>query len=220
MYVKEIWRYPVKSAAGEQLQTARLTPSGIEGDRIVHVEDRPGHTVTSRTYPDLLGLHATLDENGNPLVDRKPWTDPNVLTAVQKIVGPGARLVRDESLDRFDILPLLVATDGAITEFGRDGRRLRSNIVIGGVQALQEREWQGGQLLIGDVVIRIQDLRGRCIMTTFDPDTLAHDPNVLRDIVKRFGGKLALNAAVVRGGEIHVKQEVKVIPAATPARVQ
>jgi hypothetical protein len=33
------------------------------------------------------------------------------------IVGPGAKLVRDESIDRFDVLPLLVATDGAITAF-------------------------------------------------------------------------------------------------------
>jgi uncharacterized protein YcbX len=32
MYVKEIWRYPVKSMAGEQLQAARLTLSGIAGE--------------------------------------------------------------------------------------------------------------------------------------------------------------------------------------------
>jgi uncharacterized protein YcbX len=199
MYVKEIWRYPVKSMAGEQLQTARLTPSGIEGDRVIQVQNNQAHTVSARTYPDLLGFRGTLDQNGNPLVDGKPWTDPSVLAAVQKVVGPGARLVRNDSMDRFDVLPLLVATDGAIAEFGRDRRRLRPNIVVGGVTGLEEREWQGDQLLIGDVVIGIHDLRGRCIMTTFDPDTLAHDPNVLRDIVKRFAGKLALNCDVGRG---------------------
>jgi uncharacterized protein YcbX len=131
------------------------------------------------------------------------------LSEVRKIAGPGARLVRDESVDRFDILPLLVATDGAITEFGRDRRRLRPNLVIGGVPGLEERQWQGAQLLIGDVLIGVHDLRGRCIMTTFDPDTLAHDPNVLRDIVKRFGGKLALNCEVIAGGVIHVNQAVE-----------
>ena len=36
--------------------------------------------------------------------------------------------------------------------------------------------------------------------TTFDPDTLAHDMNVLRDIVKRFGGRLALTAASQAAG--------------------
>jgi len=133
-------------------------------------------------------------------------------------VGAGAHLVHDEGMDRFDVLPLLVATDGAIAEFGRDGRRLRPNLVVGGVTGLEEREWQGGQLLIGDVVIGIHDLRGRCIMTTFDPDTLAHDPNVLRDIVKRFAGKLALNCDVVKGGEIQVNQEVRIVRTGQAAR--
>jgi uncharacterized protein len=119
-------------------------------------------------------------------------------------------LVRDGSEHRFDVLPLLIATDGAIAEFGRDGRRLRPNIVIGGVSGLEEREWEGGLLRIRDVVIAIHDLRARCIMTTYDPDTIAHDPNVLRDIIQRFDGKLALNCEVVRGGEIRVNEEVQV----------
>jgi uncharacterized protein YcbX len=208
MYVAEIWRYPVKSMAGEQLQTARLTASGIDGDRVIQVRNSRGRTVTSRTHPGLLGHRAALDQQGNTLVDGRPWTDPGVLLAVRQIVGPGAQLVRDDSLDRFDILPLLVATDGAIAAFGRDRRRLRPNLVVGGVNGLEERIWPASQLVIGDVLIRVQDLRGRCIMTTLDPDTLAHDPNVLHDIVKRFGGKLALNCDVVSGGIIQVNQEV------------
>ena len=208
MYVAEIWRYPVKSMAGEQLQTARLTEAGIDGDRVIQVRNAHGRTITSRTHPALLGHRGTLDERGNPLIDGQPWTEPKVLAAVQQIAGLGAQLVRDDSLDRFDILPLLVATDGAVSAFGRDRRRLRPNIVVGGVNGLEEREWQGGELLVGDVVIGIQDLRARCIMTTYDPDSLAHDPSVLRDIVKRFGGKLALNCDVVRGGVIQGNQEV------------
>ena len=213
MYVAEIWRYPVKSMAGEQLQSAQLTPSGIDGDRLIQVRNAHGRTITSRTHPGLLGHRGTLDGQGNPLVDGLPWTDPTVLAAVQKIAGPGAQLVRDDSLDRFDILPLLVATDGSIAAFGRDRRRLRPNIIVGGVSGLEEREWPGGELVIGDVVIGVQDLRARCIMTTYDPDSLAPDPQVLRDIVKRFGGKLALNCDVLRGGSIQVDQEVEILRA-------
>jgi uncharacterized protein YcbX len=121
--------------------------------------------------------------------------------------------MRDEGLDRFDILPLLVVTDGAIAEFGLDGRRLRPNIVIGGVPGLEERTWEGGRIFIGEVVIGIHDLRDRCNMTMVDPDTLEYDPQVLRDIVKRFDGKLALNCEVLAGGEIRVDQEVRVIRA-------
>jgi uncharacterized protein len=210
MYVAEIWRYPVKSMAGEPLQRARLTPAGMDGDRLIQVRNAHGRTITSRTHPGLLGHRGTLDEQGNPLIDGLPWTDPDVLATVQQIAGQGARLVRNDSLDRFDVLPLLVATDGAIEAFGRDRRRLRPNIVVGGVSGLDERSWPGGQLVVGDVLIDIQDLRGRCIMTTFDPDSLVHDPNVLRDIVKRFGGKLALNCDVIRGGRIEVNQAVEI----------
>jgi uncharacterized protein len=212
MYIKEIWRYPVKSMAGEQLSRVRLTPTGLAGDRILQVQDRDGRIITSRTFPALLGLSATLDAGGTPLVNGKPWTDLDIANAVQQIVGSGASLVRDESVDRFDVLPLLVATDGAIAAFGRDRRRLRPNIVIGGVDGLAEREWEGSQLVIGDAVIQIHDLRGRCVMTTFDPDTLAQDRNVLRDIVKRFGGTLALNCDVTRIGEIQLGQEVTLVP--------
>src|SRR5664279_4521952 len=118
MYVSEIWRYPVKSMAGEQLQSAQLTPSGIDGDRLIQVRNAHGRTITSRTHPGLLGHRGTLDGQGNPLVDGLPWTNSSVLAAVQKIAGPGAQLVRDDSLDRFDILPLLEATDGSIAAVG------------------------------------------------------------------------------------------------------
>jgi uncharacterized protein len=208
MYVGEIWRYPVKSMAGERLESARLTAAGIPGDRVVQVQHAPGRIATARTWPELLGFKGTLDAEGNPLIDGKLWSDPAVLAAVRKVVGRDARLVRDESVDsRFDVLPLLVATDGAIAKFGRDVRRLRPNIVIGGVVGLEERKWEGGEIRIGDVAIGVHDLRDRCNMTMVDPDTLAYDPGVLRDIVRRFGGKLALNCEVLEGGEIRVDQD-------------
>lgn len=212
MQVAELWRYPVKSMAGERLDHARLDSFGIEGDRVVHVEDAHGRVLTSRTHPRLLGHRATLDASGEPLVDGASWSGPEARRRVQDIAGPGARLVRDDSVDRFDVLPLLVATDGAIMAFGHDGRRLRPNVVIGGVEGLAERSWPGQCLRIRQVVIGVQDLRGRCVMTTFDPDTLEQDPQVLREIAQKFGGKLALNCYVIRGGEIRKGDTVELVP--------
>lgn len=211
MKVAEIWRFPVKSMAGERLERAKVTHLGIEGDRVVHVEDARGRTITSRTHPKLLGHKGVLNGSGEPLVDGVLWSEEEPARIAGEIVGPGARLVRDESEYRFDVLPLLVATDGAIAAFGHDGRRLRPNIVIGGVEGLDERKWPGSCLQIGNVVIGIQDLRGRCVMTTFDPDTLEQDHEVLKEIARKFGGKLALNCFVVRGGEIHVRDEVHLV---------
>ena len=208
--MKEIWRYPVKSMGGEPMERATITPMGIAGDRVVQVVNPQGRMVTARTHGRLLGHHATTGADGSVLVDGRPWTDPTVLSDVQQIAGPGARLVRDETAYyRFDVLPLLVATDGTITAFGKDGRRLRPNIVIGGVEGLAERAWPGRRLRIGDVVIDVDSLRGRCVMTTYDPDTVQQDLSVLKDIVKRFDGELALNCAVATPGTIQVGQSVE-----------
>jgi len=212
MKVTQLWRYPVKSMGGEQLNHARISSLGIEGDRVVHVEDVHGHMITARTHHRLLGHHATVNASGEPLVDGLLWSDPTVSKALTNIAGPGARLVRDESTNRFDVLPLLVATDGAIAAFGHDGRRLRPNLVIGGVEGLAERDWPGQCLRIGDVIIGIQDLRGRCVMTTFDPDSLKQDRQVLQDIARKFGGTLALNCYVIRGGEVRVGDPAELVP--------
>jgi hypothetical protein len=147
---------------GEPLRRARIEPLGVEGDRVVHVEDAHGTVITSRSHPRFLGHKGTLGTDGEPLVDGQPWNSPVVAAKVVDIVGPGARLVRFDGAERFDVLPLLVATDGAIAAFGHDGRRLRPNIVIGGVDGLAEREWAGGCLRIGKVLIGVQDLRQRC----------------------------------------------------------
>jgi uncharacterized protein YcbX len=106
-----------------------------------------------------------------------------------------------------------VATDGAVAAFGRDVRRLRPNLLIGGVEGLDETHWPGAELHIGDAIVRLDSLRGRCPMTTVDPDTLDRDPEVLRDIGRRFGGRLALNADVARGGTISAGDAVRLVRA-------
>ena len=146
----------------------------------------PNGIVTSRTRPQLLGLRATLSPDGEPLVENRPAGSPEVAAVVQHVAGPDAQLARLDTTARFDVLPLLIATDGAIKAFGRDGRRLRPNIVLGGVEGLAERGWEGRRLRIGEVVIRLDSLRARCVMTTFHPDTLVQDVDVLRDISARF----------------------------------
>jgi hypothetical protein len=211
MNVTEILRYPVKTMAGEKLQRVRLGPLGIEGDRVVHVEDARGQVITSRSHPRFLGHKGTLGLDSEPLVDGRPWKSSEVAAAVEDIAGSGAKLVRHDGVERFDVLPLLVATDGAIAAFGHDHRRLRPNIVIGGVEGLAEREWPGGCLRIGTVLIGVQDLRLRCIMTAYDPDTQVRDKEITRDIYRRFDGKLALNCFVIEGGELTVGDEVQLV---------
>jgi uncharacterized protein len=199
LHVAELWRYPVKSLAGERLTTAMLAPDGIVGDRLVVVAGPEG-VRTSRKQHRLLGLRGTLDAHGRALINGYPWDSKKALRLVQDAAGDDAWLEEAHETNRFDILPLLVATDGAVAAFGRDVRRLRPNILISGVEGMGEIDWPGGTLRIGDAVINIDSRRTRCPMTTVDPDTLVRDPEVLRDIGRRFNGRLALNAGVIRGG--------------------
>lgn len=100
--------------AGEKLERAHLGQFGIEGDRIVHVENARGRVVTARTHPRFSGHKSVLGQTGEPLVDGKPWNSPEVAAMVVDIAGRGAKLVQYEGEERFDVLPLLIATDGAI----------------------------------------------------------------------------------------------------------
>jgi uncharacterized protein YcbX len=197
--------------AGERLGAAQLRKDGIEGDRVVQAWDARGRILTARTQPGLLGHRATIGEDGEPLVDGLPWADPEVTRRVEAAAGRGARLRRFEGEERFDILPLLVATDGSLAAFGRDPRRLRPNLVISGVEGLAERDWEGRAIRVGRAVVGLADLRGRCVMTTWDPDTQAQDVGVLRDIARRFDGRLCLNAAVVEAARIEVGDEVEIL---------
>ena len=211
MHVAELWRYPVKSLAGEPLDAAEISPDGIPGDRMVQVYDAEGRIVTSRTTPRLLGLKGSLSPMGETLVNGRPWTAPEVAAAIEAAAGPGARLVRHDGPDRFDVLPLLVATDGAVNALGLDRRRFRPNILVAGVDGLAERDWPGHHARVGEAIVGFKKLRGRCVMTTYDPDTLEHDPTVLRRIVRDMGGRLALDTYVVRGGRVAVGDPVELL---------
>lgn len=60
-------------------------------------------------------------------------------------------------------------------------------------------------------LIQAVDLRGRCIMTTFHPDTLEQDTGILRRIQTKFGGAMALNCSVISGGRVSVGEPVTVL---------
>ena len=139
-----------------------------------------------------------------------------MLAAVREATAlPDAELRFDDYVERFDVLPLTVLTDGAIAVFGYDRRRLRPNIVISGVGGLLEKTWPGRMLKIGGgaAYVAVARSRSRCVMTTFDPDTLEQNRGVLQHIVDDLDARIALDCSVVRGGTIRVGHAVEVVPA-------
>jgi uncharacterized protein len=60
-------------------------------------------------------------------------------------------------------------------------------------------------------VIGALKLRRRCVMTTYDPETLEQDVSVLRGIQRDFGGLLALDCFVERGAPVAEGAEVALL---------
>src|SRR6266849_6843047 len=76
MFIKELWRYPAKSMAGEQLNATQVGKLGMAGDRKVLVLGPNGRVITSRTHHKLLGLKGTLGADGNPSISGHVWNTP------------------------------------------------------------------------------------------------------------------------------------------------
>ena len=208
--VAQLWRYPVKSLCGERLDSVSLTMDGIPGDRVVHVAG-PRGPLTGRTRHGRLTVPASTGHDGVPLVAGHRWDSDEAARIIAAHGREGARLVADVTPQRFDVLNLLVATDGAVARLGHDVRRLRPNIVLDGVAVDLERELPGRALRIGDALIGVHSVRQRCIVTTIDPDTGDQDLSVLRRIHREFGGEIALNCWVLRPGLVGLGDAVEVV---------
>lgn len=212
MHVSEIWRYPIKSMRGERIESANVLQTGVAFDRnIVCVSEARRRVLTARTHPGLLGLQGSVSE-GITTVEGVSWNSQKAAQLASEAAGEKVILVDlGSDTQRFDVLPLLIATDGALNKLGYDTRRFRPNIVIGGVEGDTERSWPGARLHLGRVEIRVAQLRMRCVMTTFDPDTLKQDRSVLKRIVTENAGTLALDCSVLEAGCLTVGDAVSVL---------
>jgi uncharacterized protein YcbX len=220
MHVAELWRYPVKSLRGVRVQQLEIEAAGAVGDRLAHVRRLSGRIVTSRFRPQLLGLQGSLDAAGEPLVDGLPWDSPGARELVRAAAGPSVELVRHRGEDRgqrFDVLPLTVLTGGMAEAVGLDRRRFRPNLLVAGAEGQAEADWPGYGLRAGSVLIGVRNRRMRCVMTTFDPDTLEQDLDVFRHIYRAFGGEVALDCWVVEPGRVAEGDPVELVelPAGT-----
>lgn len=206
MVVAELWRYPVKSLRGESLAEAQLTALGIAGDRLVHAVRPGGRVYTARTHKRMLALQGGLDPGGAPTIDGVRWDAPEALQAIRAATDQGAELAYydGDGPQRFDVLPISVATDGGVAAVGVDRRRFRANVYLDGVEGLAERGWPGRALRLGEAVVGVRQVRGRCVMTTYDPDTLEQDIGVLQKIYFELDGRTALDCYVLEPGRVRV----------------
>ena len=61
--LSELYIYPIKSAAGIEVETAELTPRGFKYDRRWMVVDSQGKFMTQRKYPRMVLIEVALEES-------------------------------------------------------------------------------------------------------------------------------------------------------------
>jgi len=193
--IEAIFRYPVKSMRGEQLEAATLGWHGIEGDRRLafrRVDERGGFPwLTAGKLPDLISYTPLTCENGNgevlpthvrtPEGKELPVFGEDLATEVGRRYGAPVQMMhlKHGVFDEASVSVISSATAGEICRLAgknTDVRRFRPNIVVRSTRALpfEEDEWLGGVLTFGEaddapaVTVTMRDLR--CAMVNIDPD--------------------------------------------------
>jgi uncharacterized protein YcbX len=228
--VLELWRWPVKSMAGEEVRSFRLDERGVGGDRthaVLYHHKGEFKPLTAREAPRLLNWHAAYPfaPDGGLRPDDPPyaqvtgpdgrswrWGDPRLRTALSDDLGRDVELRRDlagiQDLER-SVLVTTEATRRALEgELGVpiDLRRFRTNVHLEMDAApWAEHGWEGGTMqLAGGVALRLLHPCIRCAIPTRDPVTTAKWPELLRHLDARHETLFGINARVVHSGRIAV----------------
>ena len=222
-----LWRYPVKSMAGEPLTEADVSWHGFVGDRrwaFVRsgLTQNPFPWLTIRERHDMgRYLPSFVDPSrpeNSPTEVRTPAgevfdiADPAL---ADELYPEGVHLVR-HACGVFDTLPLSLITTQTIAELGKsvdmtlDVRRFRPNILLESDDQAPfcEDDWVGQTLRIGSLRMRIDKRDGRCVVITTDPDTGERSPTILRSVFQQRQGCLGVYGSVVEPGRVAINDAV------------
>lgn len=196
--VESLWRYPVKSLAGERLQETEIARDGIPGDRERALFVESGHARVGKTYrgKEHNLLHTTADPQ----------------TAAQFAAASGVTTELRGGTHYFDLAPISLLFDRWVDEvvagLGRplDFRRWRPNIFARASQSFQEADLVGMTIETGTVLLHVRCPDERCVTTTYDVETGDADPDVLRFVAQQRANVMGVYcdvelAGVVRAGD-------------------
>ena len=235
--ISAIFRYPVKSMAGQLLDVAKLDWHGIEGDRrfaFRRLADKSEFPwLNASKLPQLLLYKPFgLDSNSGEQVPT------HVRTPDGKEFELGSDELREELSSRYgsavELMNLkhgifdeasisvisLSTVQGVERESGRDLdlRRFRPNIVIdtSGAGPFAEDKWVGRTLMFGEgnrraeptPAISVTMRDERCVMVNLDPNTAQKDSEVMKTVVRMNENCAGVYGTVVRAGELRVGQVV------------
>jgi MOSC domain-containing protein len=228
--VVELWRYPVKSLVGEQLDSVAVTTDGFEGDRRYAIYDvETGFGLTARRVPELLFASARLLDGGTveiTLPDGSVARDDEALSAwlgrrvtLRSASAEVAR--RYENVVDFEREPTsdwapFEGAEGAFHDSFRarvslvssatigswDRRRFRSNVLLDGEG---EDSLVGSSVALGGAMLKVGVRIERCVMTTRpQAGGIERELDVLRTIARERDACLAVGALVAQPGTVRI----------------
>src|SRR5215469_14915510 len=184
--VEAIFRYPVKSMAGERLKVARLGWHGLDGDRRLafrRLDNNSGFPwLTASQLPELVGFTPSRRDDGvpgdlpthirTPDGEEMPAFGEDLAAYVGHWYGAPVQMTHLRN-GIFDEASISVITFETIDEISRlaglipDVRRFRPNVVVRLLRmgAFQEDEWLGGVLSFGEandaptITVTMRDVR-------------------------------------------------------------
>jgi uncharacterized protein len=232
-HVEALFRYPVKSMAGEWLEAAQLGWHGIEGDRRLafrRMNDHGGFPwLSAGKLPDLLlfAPHRREEEARGDLPThvRTPEGEEMAVFGEDLAAEVGRRHGAPVQMMQlkhgiFDEASLSVIASETVCEIGRlagrspDVRRFRPNVLVRLLRPgpFQEDKWVGGVLTFGEgddapaVTVTLRDVR--CSMVNLDPDSASPAPEVLKAVVRANKNTAGIYATVTRTGRLAVGQSI------------
>jgi uncharacterized protein len=232
-HIEAIFRYPVKSMAGERLESAALGWHGIDGDRrfaVRKIDDRGGFPwLSAGRLSDLLLFAPHRNGNGSPDGspthvrtpggEDLPILGEDLAQEIGRRFG-GAVQMAQMKHGIFDEASLSVIATDTIVEIGRltslslDVRRFRPNILVRLEQPVpfSEDDWVGGHLSFGEgaeapaIAVTLRD--ERCSMVNFDPDSGRASPEIMKAIVRTHQNTAGIYGTVTRIGQLAVGQKI------------
>jgi uncharacterized protein YcbX len=233
--VAGLFRYPVKSMRGEELQTTPVGLQGLPGDRryaFVQAKSRsPFPWLTGREVAGML-LFRPEYEGGFDGAGREPLLrvrlpdgrsfavhDDALREALEGALGQPLFLLRDHrgNHDRgqVSLFSLGLAADLS-ARLGKpvDPRRFRANIYMQpeAGSEVSEADLPGKVLAIGpELRIAVTERDQRCVMITLDPDTATGDPSVLKAVAQEYANCAGVYATVLHAGTVHAGDAVEVV---------
>ena len=231
--VQALYRFPVKSMRGEQVQACAIGRHGLEGDRrfaFVRGDVRTDFPwLTARQLPQLLAYtphfsrvagteDPSLQVRTPDGADLPIWSEA-LRDRLAAAYGAPVFLLHS-SLGLFDDLPLTAISAATLraldagSDVAVDAPRMRANLVLETVDEapFQEDAWLDGLLQFGAddtaPLLRLNARVVRCMMINLDPHTQEQDPRLLRFVAGEHDTCAGVAGAMERTGIVHAGDPV------------